>query len=69
MNQWDFNEGINRISDKMTALSVILAAFASEETHGVNVGFTALNYVSDAVSDCRDDLLKLIESNSEDTNI
>lgn len=68
MNQWDFNEEVNKISDKLTALSVILVAFANEEAHGLSTGYTALNYVSDAVSDCQDDLLRLTESNSENTN-
>lgn len=67
MNQWDFNEGIKSISEKLTALSVILAAFANEETRGLSVGYTALNYVSDAVIGCRDDLLKLTESNGTNT--
>ena len=68
MNHWDFTEGIKSISDKLTALSVIIAAIANEETHGLSAGYTALNYVSEAVSDCRDDLLKLTKSNSENTN-
>lgn len=68
MNYWDFTEEIKAISDKLTAISVILAAFANEETHGLSAGYTALNYVSNAVSDCRNDLLKLTESNSVNTN-
>lgn len=68
MNYWDFNEAVGAISEKLTAFSTILAALADDEMRGAITGYSTLNYLSDAVSNCRDDLLKLTESNSVNTN-
>lgn len=68
MNYWDFNEAVGTISEKLTAFSTILAALADDEKHGAITGYSTLNYLSEAVSDCRNDLLKLTESDSVNTN-
>lgn len=68
MDYWTFNEAIGAISEKLTAFSTILAALANDENHGATTGYSTLNYLSEAVSDSREDLLKLTESNSANTN-
>lgn len=68
MNYWDFNEAVGTISEKLTAFSTILAALADDEKHGAITGYSTLNYLSEAVSDCRNDLLKLTESKGTNTN-
>lgn len=68
MNCWDFKDGVKSISEKLIALSTILGALASDEQHGAITGYSTLNFLSESVSDCREDLLKLTESDSANTN-
>lgn len=68
MDTWILNEAVGAISEKLMAFSTILGALANDENHGAIVGYSTLNYLSEAVSDCRDALLKLTESNSATTN-
>lgn len=64
MSKWELNEELKAVTDKLNALATIISAFADTESGGLNVGCTALNYVSGEVSGCQNDLQKLIQSDN-----